>query len=258
MSKNRNEEQKRTECWFLTEARRAGVPIPSGEIPSEEPDFSFRTGSALGVELSEVLRPASSNHGILPVAEESAHQKIIEDARQAYYQSPSATPVHVHVFFSSTRGKKHNKSQLAQALKDFVLSHVQLAVPMANFYRPSAFELLQRQQDKPSLPEGFDSIHLYTDIHPHRWSASEVGGITISDIRPLVEARIAAKEKLVKTYRANLPRGADVWLLLYTSVTVARGMPIPLGADGWRIPSQFDRVFWFTSLDRQFVEIRGS
>jgi hypothetical protein len=33
-------------------------------------------------------------------------------------------------------------------------------------------------------------------------------------------------------------------------------MPIPHGIEGWLVPFQFDRVFWFTSLDRQFVEIQ--
>lgn len=70
-----------------------------------------------------------------------------------------------------------------------------------------------------------------------------------------VEARILAKDKLVQTYRSNLPDGAELWLLLYTGVTVARSMPIPHGIEVWRIPFRFDRVFWFTSLEGQFVEI---
>ena len=61
-------EQKRIESWYLAAARNAGVPIPSGELAGEEPDFRFQTmRGALGIELTEVLRPASSNHGIIPV-----------------------------------------------------------------------------------------------------------------------------------------------------------------------------------------------
>ena len=67
-----NAEKKRIEAYMLAAARRAGVPIPSGETPDEEPDFRFNDEiPALGIELSEVLRPASSNHGILPVEQES-------------------------------------------------------------------------------------------------------------------------------------------------------------------------------------------
>lgn len=251
-----NEEQKRIECWFLARAREAGIPIPPGEIPGEEPDFRFQTGcTALGIELSEVLRPECSNYGILPVAEESVHREIIEGAQKLYYASSNATPVHVRVWFSSTRGKKHDKRKLAAMLKEFVLSNVQRATPVASFSHPSALELL-KEPDKVSAPEGFYSVHLDTQLPADGWSSGEAGGITISDIRPVVEARIAGKDKLLETYRANLPQGAQVWLLLYTSVTVSRSMPIPLDAEEWRIPSRFDRIFWFASLERQFVEIR--
>ncbi|MGD0522741.1 MAG: hypothetical protein ABSA48_15900, partial [Terracidiphilus sp.] len=67
---------------------------------------------------------------------------------------------------------------------------------------------------------------------------------------------ISEKDKLVRTYRKNLPDGAQMWLLLHTGVTVARSMPIPHDIETWDIPFTFDRVFWFTSLERQFAEIR--
>jgi hypothetical protein len=240
-----SKEQKRIESWFLEKARDAGVPIPLGEIPGEEPDFRFQTsGRMLGVELSEVLRSAWSNHGILPVQEESVHQEIIECALRCYYATPNAKPVHLHVRFTNTRGKRHNKQLLASTLAQFVHANIRETFPAANFAAHQA-------------PQGFDWVHLDTQLCPNAWSIGEAGGITISDIRPVVEARIAAKDKFAETYRANLPKGAPVWLLLYTSVTVARSMPIPFGAEEWRIPSQFDKVFWFTALENQFVEIRG-
>jgi hypothetical protein len=67
---NRNHEKKAIENRALAAARRAGIPIPLVECPGEEPDFTFNSG-ALGVEVSELLRPASSNDGTMPVAEES-------------------------------------------------------------------------------------------------------------------------------------------------------------------------------------------
>jgi hypothetical protein len=81
---NRNEEKKTTETRALSAARDAGVPIPHGEIPGEEPDFTFNAGR-LGIEVSEVLRPASSNHGIVPAAEEAFHQEILQMAQAKYY-----------------------------------------------------------------------------------------------------------------------------------------------------------------------------
>ncbi len=242
MALSRNE-QKRIELWFLNEARNAGVPIPPGEIQYEEPDFKFQTETgALGIELSEVLRPPSSNHGIVPVEEESFHREIIETAQRDYYAVPNAHPVHVSVYFTNTRGKKRNRSEMARALTEFVRTNLHRANPAATF----------AQED---VPDGFDSILALAEPSAANWWSGEAGGVTLADIHLQVETRIRAKDKLVQTYRSNLPDGAELWLLLYTSVTVARSMPIPHGIEAWRIPFRFDRVFWFTSLERQFAEI---
>ncbi len=46
---------------MLSAARKAGVPIPVGEVVGEKPDFWFTTDfGPLGIELSEVLRPAAA------------------------------------------------------------------------------------------------------------------------------------------------------------------------------------------------------
>ena len=78
-----NEEKKIIEARALTAARYAGVPIPLREAPGEKPDFRFNTNT-FGVEVSELLRPASSNFGIVPAAEENYHQQIIRIAQQQY------------------------------------------------------------------------------------------------------------------------------------------------------------------------------
>jgi hypothetical protein len=97
-----NAEKKRIETYMLAAARNAGVPIPTGEIHYEEPDFRFGDQTqALGIELSEVLRPASSNHGIAPVEQESFHKDIITKAQRDYYNAPDAKPFHVSVYFTS-------------------------------------------------------------------------------------------------------------------------------------------------------------
>ena len=239
-----NEEQKIIEFWFLNAARNAGVPIPSGEIPGEDPDFRFQTETgALGIELSEVLRPASSNHGILPVEEENFHREIIETARCAYYAASNPMPIRVNVYFTNTRGRKRNKREMAHTLTEFVQANVHRASPAAIFMH----------DDKP---DGFDSVLIVAESDPSDWWCGESGGVELSDIQPQVVARIAAKDKLVPAYRSNLPDGAQVWLLLHTGVTVPRSMPIPHRVEEWRIPFEFDRVFWFTALERQFAEIQ--
>src|ERR1700736_1559200 len=108
-----NIEKKRVEAYMLVAARKAGVPIPTGETPDEEPDFRFNDQTpALGIELSEVLRPASSNHGIVPVEQESFHREIITKAQCAYYDSSDAKPAHVSVYFANTRGEKRDKREM--------------------------------------------------------------------------------------------------------------------------------------------------
>jgi hypothetical protein len=236
-------EQKRIESWFLVTARNAGVPIPYGEIPGEEPDFRFQTATgALGIELTEVLRPASTNHGILPIEEESFHREIIEAAQKNYYAVPTANPVHVNTYFTNARGKRGRKGEMAHALSEFVQANVHRANPAATFMHKDA-------------PDGFDSVVIVAEPSPADWSNGEAGGCTVADIRPQIEGRILAKNELIPTYRSNLPDGAELWLLLYTGVTVARSMPIPHGIETWQIPFQFDRVFWFTALEHQFAEI---
>ena len=103
---NRNQEKKQTEQRVLAAAREAGAPIPTGELAGEEPDFRFLTpNGALGIEVSEVLRPASTNFGISPVEAESFHQAIMLKAH-GKYQTTSTAPTRGNVYFSPARGKK--------------------------------------------------------------------------------------------------------------------------------------------------------
>ncbi|MHB8527075.1 MAG: hypothetical protein ACYDD2_13065 [Candidatus Acidiferrales bacterium] len=237
-----NPEKKKIEAYVLASAREAGAPVPGGEIPGEEPDFRFRTGAgALGIELTELLRPASSNHGIVPVEEESYHKDVVRMGEEAYYRTPNAKPVRVGVCFTNARGKRRGKTQMASTLTEFVRSKTHQAQPFVSFY---GFD----------VPEGFSSITILSDSDS--WSSTEGGGVTLSDIMEQLAARITSKNKLVATYRGNLPAGAQLWLLLYTTVTVSRSMPIPHGVEESKFAFDFDRVFWFACLEKEVVEIR--
>jgi hypothetical protein len=271
-----NDEKKRIESWFLGAAREAGVPIPSGEICGERPDFTFDTPNGmLGIEMSEVRRPASSNFGIVPVNEESWHREIVETAQQTYYAASTVQPVYVSVYFTNTRGKRRNRpnrSEMANVLAEFVKAEAHRATPVATFMNATfmhydargstdsnPFGVSPLVNTAPSTPDGFDFVTIVAEPNPTDWWSGECGGIAIGDIRSQVEARISEKDKLVQTYRRKLPHGAQVWLLLHTGVKVARSMPIPHDIETWHIPFTFDRVFWFTSLERQFAEIlRGN
>lgn len=242
MPRFHDEERKIIETRALNAARSAGVPIPMGEIPGEEPDFTFNSG-ALGIELSELLRPAGSNHGIMPVAEESYHQEMLQLAQRDYYADPNAKPAKIILYFANARGKKRNKQDMARKLAEFVRANIHRANPIANF------GALQ-------LPEGFGSMSIAAESG--NWWTGEGGNITLNDIREALGSIISLKNKLVPAYRKNLALGAQVWLLLYSTVSISRGMPIPHGIEEWQFPFGFEKVFWFACLENRFVEIQRS
>lgn len=234
-----NVDKKEAERRVLIAASKAGAPIPDGEAPGEEPDFRFRNASgALGIEVSEIMRPASSNHGILPAEAEAFHQGIMRKAEERF-RATSNLPTHVNVYFSNPRGQKQNKQQLVNRLVEAV---------QHNRHRANPAVVLKGE----GLPEGFDHI-LVTDGRSEWW-CGEAGGIHLSEIYPEIAAKIAAKNPLVPRYRANLPPRAELWLLLFSRVTVARSVPIPAGIEEWRFPFDFDRVFWFACLENRVVE----
>jgi len=238
-------DKKSVEAYMLSEARKAGMPIPLGEVASEEPDFRFATDAGpLGIELSEVLRPASTNNGISPVAQETFHEEIMEAAQLAYYKNSQARPVKVQVYFADARGRKQDKHAMARALAALVAGNAHRANPFVSF------------KERGELPDGFFSVTI-NSLWANDWWCGEAGGYNVlTDTRSQVTERISSKDKLVPTYQANLGANARVWLLLYSGVTVPRSMVIPGCAQQWRFPFSFDRVFWFASLENEFVEIQ--
>jgi hypothetical protein len=237
----RKADKKESERRVLIAARKAGLPIPDGDVAGEEPDFRFQTSaSALGIEISEVMRPASSNHGILPAEAEAFHQSIMRKAQESF-EKTNSVPTRVNVYFSNPRGQKQNKQQLINQLVEAVKQHRHRANPAV---------VLKGTE----LPSGFDHI-LITD-ESSEWWCGEAGGIHLSEIYPELAAKIAAKNPLVPRYRANLPAGAKLWLLLFSRVTVARSVPIPAGIEKWTFPFDFDRVFWFACLENRVVEFQ--
>lgn len=239
---SKNGDKKEIEIRVLAAARKAGAPIPTGEIPGEEPDFRFHTEiGPLGLEVSELLRPASSNSGIVPAAEEAYHREIVQLAQAQYYCSADANPARVVLYFANARGKRRDKLDVVRSLAEFVRANVHRADPVI---------CLSRIQ----LPEGFGSMSIASESGD--WWCGESGGVAVSDIREQLAARISSKNDLVQRYRANLPNGAQLCLLLYSTAAVSRSMPIPLGIDEWSFPFDFDRVLWFASLENEVVEIQ--
>jgi hypothetical protein len=214
----------------LIAARKAGAPIPENEVASEEPDFQFHNAiGALGIEVSEIMRSASSNHGILPAEAEAFHQSIMRKGQEIFQKMHSA-PTRVTVYFSNPRGQKQNKQQLIDELVEAVRAHRHRANPAV---------VLKAKE----LPQGFD--HILITNESNEWWCGEAGGIHLCEIYPEIAAKIAAKNPLVPKYRANLPSGAHLWLLLFSRVTVARSVPIPAGIEEWKFP--FNLIAYFGS-----------
>ncbi|MFY9909392.1 MAG: hypothetical protein WCF22_15515 [Candidatus Sulfotelmatobacter sp.] len=234
--------KKEIEQIVLDAARVAGVPIPDGGERGEEPDFRFQTETGnLGIDVSELLRPACTNHGILPLEQENFHRRIL-DASQKQCEERGLPPLRVHVYFANPKGRKQDWKNLTQSLVDVVVANYQKAQPAWS-------------QSGPSLPEDFQHVLIVRDEDPWWWSPT-VGGISLSQIPMHIASCIAAKEKKLPAYRRNLPSRAEVWLLFHSGVTVARSVEVPHGINEWRFPFEFDRVFWFSFLGRpEFVEI---
>jgi hypothetical protein len=236
-----NEEKKAIETRALTAARKAGAPIPLGEIPGEEPDFRF-SSDTWGIEVSELLKPASSNFGIVPAEAETYHKEIVQLAQRQYYSAADATAVKVILYFANARGKKRDKREMARTLVEFVKANIPKPNETVNFH-------------DLELPEGFGSMSMWLD-ESGDWLCGEGGGYSISNIREALASSINTKNGLLPAYRKNLAPDSHVWLLLYSTASVSRGMEIPHGIEQWRFNFDFDRVFWFTTLGNQFVEIQ--
>jgi hypothetical protein len=242
----RNESEiskKQIERRALEAARRACSILADGEIHDfEQPDFKMETSSGLvGIEVTEVLAPAGSDTFSSPLAEKGFHAKVVQLAEQEYNGAPGAIPVKVLVYFSNIASGKYDKRVMAKSLAEFVSSRREQAMPVATFRR------------RDSLPEGFGVINISAPSGP--WSGGESLGLTFAQIYVQIGERIRAKNKLLPTYRSNLP-DMPIWLLLYSGVEVSRSVPIPRGFAEWTFPFQFDRVFFFCSLDSEVAEVR--
>lgn len=232
--------KKEIEQLVLDAARSAGVPIPRGEVVGEEPDFRFHTETGeLGIDVSELLRPAFTNHGIVPLEQEKFRQKILDTARKEC-EERGLPALRVHVCFTNPKGRKQDWQELTNSLVETVVANYQKATPTWS-------------QVNPPLPEGFEYIVIMSEEGD--WWSPTVGGISVSQIPLHIAKSITAKELKLPAYRKNLGKGAQIWLLLHSGVTIARSLEVPKDIGEWKFPFEFDRVFWFSFLEAKAVEI---
>jgi hypothetical protein len=123
------QKKKEAERRVLTAARTAGAPIPNGEHAGEKPDFRFTIpDGVLGIKICEILRPATTNHGILPAEEESFHQNIKMNA-QKQFERTHILPTRVNVYFSPARGKRQDRRRLIESVVNCVAQNRNRANP---------------------------------------------------------------------------------------------------------------------------------
>jgi hypothetical protein len=219
-------DKKRGERALIESARRRSNFFPTGELsPFESPDWLIRD-AALGIEVSDLLRPKGHNRFSGPQLS-SFQAEVVERARTLYF-SRAIVDADVVVFFENEWNQKRDVQSNAASLAEFV---------------------------RRNMPVDRDSITLQAR-HMTDW----VGGISVIRISRTgtkwqaggaadghaaeyvdVAERIAAKNKLIPEYRRRLP-GWTIWLLLATEIRVLQSVWIPPAIAEWKFAFDFDRV----------------
>jgi hypothetical protein len=238
-----NAENKLVERRMIELARRAGLPIPRGElVDRERPDFQIGADPAvLGIEVTLVGPPPRHPSFNSPLAESDKYQQVIRRAESMYARTPGACPVKVTAYpweIVRTRGMER---VMARELVDFVRAHSHEAAPVATYER------------RDHLPRGFGVVSIAAGKKP--WFSGDSASPTVTGIYNELSLRIGRKNARLAEYRRNLP-GVSIWLLLYSGAAVSNGIEIPHGIDHWQPPFDFDRVFLYSALNGRAVEIR--
>jgi hypothetical protein len=230
--------KKEIEKWFLKAALDGNVILSDVEIVDfEQPDFRLRTTSGeIGIEVTELLRIGTGTRP--PVHQDSIHAKVMTRAEEGY-SIAGALPVRVIVYFRG-ESEKYSVRELARELSEYVALHATKANPV---FTSSNFR---------DLHPAFSSITI--DSLPGAWFHGEAGSITVNEIYNQLASRITAKNQFLPMYRTRLPN-VPIWLLIYSSIAVSRGMPIPHGIDEHAVDSGFEKILFYSQQDRVTVEI---
>ena len=236
-------DKKERELRAFDAACGAGLPIVAERIDAdgEKPDLRVTTKEGLvGIELSEVMplpRNPSFNSSL---AEAIHHEDSVSLAERMYYAAPDAVPVKVTTYPWDINRRENNQAKMAQRLSRFVRERCREAKPVKSFNRLNA-------------PEGFGVVSICSAPGP--WFGGKSCNITFDGIYHQLSRRIEEKNKLLPQYRANLPN-APIWLLLYSSWEVSRGVPMPHGIRDLLVSSGFDRIFFIAQSSLEEIRRR--
>ena len=235
-------EKKKRELRAFAAACKAGLPITPVEVVADEkPDFRVSTAQGLiGIELSEVTPLPSNPTFNSSVAEAANHEASVRLAEQIYYKNENAMQVTVTTCPWDVERTRDTKREMGHELANFVKAHCHEATPVKLFGRVD------------EIPEGFGVVNICSG--PGSWVAWQSVGVTVGGIYVQLANRIADKDALLSTYRANLPN-TPIWLLLFSCWEVARSVSMPHGIREWRYPFGFDRVFFHAASSECVEEI---
>ena len=234
--------QKDEELRAVEAARRAGLPLPVGQLISrEQPDFEVSTGSGtLGLEVTEVLPPPQNASFTSALGERAVEARIISQAEEAYRRNPGARPVKVTSYFWDVERKKGEERRMARELVQFVISRR----PVSN--RVATFERIE------GIPDGFGVVSIVAE--DGTWYGGGRNSLSLSGLQAAFSGRIADKNHRAPVYRRNLP-GAPIWLLLYSRAGLPGGIETFVGIERSPVAFDFDRVFFYSELAGRVVEI---
>jgi hypothetical protein len=225
--------QKQRELYYLKKAQAVYPELPPGSpVPSESPDFLFRTDSRLlGIELTDYIRRLENSSLTLRTID-SLHKMVAQHAK-AKFESKHAISLWTALHWNDRfKFAKKDVGTIASQLTALIETDIP---PVA--YGGTTFDW-ESHEDLPI----FDAIHRVSvrrlrDSATGVWAAVEAGftGAGIADIQSVVDA----KEPKIKSY---LLRCDEVWLLIV--------------ADGTHISSSLDIEFEPSStINTQFARV---
>jgi hypothetical protein len=233
-------DKMKRELRAFAAACEAGLPIkPLDVVAGDKPDLRLLTAQGpVGIELSEITPLPRNPTFNSSVAEAANHEASVRLAEKIYYKNKNAMQVKVTTYPWDVVRTRNRKREMGDELASFVTAHCDEARPTKTFGRICG------------IPDGFGVVSIHADFGS--WFAGQSVGVTVDGIYAQLANRIAAKDALLSTYRANLP-DTPVWLLLFSCWEVARSVSMPHGIREWTYPFGFDRVF-FHAASSQCVE----
>lgn len=235
-------EKQQRELRAFDAACKAGLPItPLEVVADDKPDLRVLTAhGVIGIELSEVTPLPRNPTFNSSVAEAANHEASVRLAEQIYYKNSNAKQVIVTTYPWDVARTRNIKRNMGDELANFVKAHCDEAAPTKTFARIH------------EIPDGFGVVSIHAG--PGSWVAGQSSGPTLDGIYVQLANRIADKDALLSTYRANLPN-TPIWLLLFSCWEVARSVPMPHGIREWTYPFGFDRVFFHAASSECVEEI---